>query len=84
MPTPPPNERPTAAQLAAQCGNDPWVCPRCGCRDWRVLDTRDVSNGNLARTRICRHCGKDGPRIYTEEKPYRVISPDDEKLKDCA
>lgn len=56
-------------------GGDPWICPKCGCRDWRVLDTRECSGGNVGRTRYCRHCGPGGPRIYTEEAPYKTTDP---------
>lgn len=84
--TPPPNKRPTMAELATQGnGQGPWACPTCGCRNWRVLDTREAANGNIGRTRHCRLCGPDGPRIYTEESPYRVVGGvDDEAIKDCA
>lgn len=49
-----------------------WMCPRCHCRDWRVIDTKEAASGHKTRVRVCRHCGKQGPRIYTEERPYRV------------
>jgi len=65
---------PTLAELAAQAAKAPdggWSCPKCGCRDWRVANTRESANGNLSRTRICRNCGENGPRIYTTEIPYR-------------
>lgn len=79
----PPNERPSARELAS--GGDLWICSVCGCRDWRVLDTREASGGNVGRTRYCRHCGPTGPRIYTEETPYRssvssVPDPDIEQF----
>lgn len=67
----PPKDRPSARDLAS--GGDPsWECPRCGCRDWRVLDTREAADGSVGRTRYCRYCGKLGPRLYTEERPYRA------------
>lgn len=82
---PPPRERPTMAELAAQSnGVAPWTCPVCGCRDWRTLDTKEAANGNITRTRYCRHCGKGGPRIYTEESPYRTNDSDSDAIKDCA
>lgn len=57
-----------------QVDRDRWLCPQCGCRDWGVLDTRESADGNLSRTRYCRNCGKDGPRMYTDELP-RKLSP---------
>lgn len=39
-------------------------CPRCGCRDLRVQNTRQ-SNGFIKRWRVCRHCDR---RIVTQEK----------------
>lgn len=70
MPAPPPNQRPTAAQLAAQ-SNGP-ECPQCGGNNWGTLDTRYNAAGNKARTLYCLHCGKNGPRKYTEEVQYKM------------
>ncbi len=39
------------------------VCPRCGCADLRVRNTR-YAVGRIVRYRQCRHCGK---RITTYE-----------------
>jgi len=33
------------------------ACPRCGCEDLRVLNTRH-SRGRIIRYRECRHCGR--------------------------
>lgn len=41
----PPKERPIGL-----------VCPKCGCADLRVLNTRQ-SLGQILRYRQCRHCG---------------------------
>ena len=41
------------------------ICPKCGCRDWRVMDSVALPNGNIRRYRVCRHCGK---RIRTIER----------------
>jgi hypothetical protein len=71
MPIPPPNERPTAQQLANQSMGGSG-CPVCGCNDWRTLDTRYNAAGNKARTLYCRHCGREGPRKYTEEVTYKM------------
>ena len=40
------------------------VCPRCGCADLRVVNTKQRAN-RVSRRRECRHCGK---RITTSEK----------------
>ena len=66
-----PHERPTAQELAGGSAAG-WTCRKCGCRDLRTLDTREQADGNIARTRYCRHCGPSGPRIYTTEAPYKV------------
>jgi len=42
------------------------VCPRCGCRHFRVVYTRPAYGGRVARRRECRHCGR---RITTIERP---------------
>lgn len=42
------------------------ACPRCGCRDLRVIYTRHQRGGRIRRRRECRHCGR---RITTDEKP---------------
>ena len=39
------------------------TCPRCGCADLRVLNTRH-SLGRIVRYRLCRHCGR---RVTTYE-----------------
>lgn len=51
------DNRPSLAQLAAQSNSDPWACPRCGCRDWRVANTYECkTDASIHRRRICRHC----------------------------
>lgn len=40
------------------------VCRQCGCRDFRVIYTRNDPSG-IIRRRECRHCGK---RVTTVEK----------------
>lgn len=51
---PPPENRPTFAQLRGDQG-DGWECPRCGCHDWRVV--RSLQFGEVRkRERVCRHC----------------------------
>jgi len=39
------------------------VCPRCGCADLRVLNTRHAM-GRIIRYRLCRHCER---RVVTYE-----------------
>jgi C4-type Zn-finger protein len=65
-----PAERKTAEELAAAAIADPGeaaggiACPRCECRDLRVVKTRR-SAGVVVRKRQCRHCGW---RVTTVEK----------------
>lgn len=45
-------KRLTMEQLAAIGGAaGPAGCPRCGCKDWRVISGEDGK-----RKRVCRHC----------------------------
>lgn len=53
----PSDQRPSLSQLAAQAESDPWACPRCGCRMWRVVNTYGCkTDRSIHRRRICRHC----------------------------
>lgn len=48
------------------------VCPRCGCADLRVLNTR-YTMGRIVRYRLCRHCGR---RVTTYEvTPAMLADP---------
>jgi DNA-directed RNA polymerase subunit RPC12/RpoP len=58
---PPPDERPSLREMAGQAGLE---CPRCGCRDFRVLRTIR-GDGFIDRVRCCRYCGS---RRVTAEK----------------
>ena len=85
MANPPPNERPTAAELQAMSsGKNPWACPRCGCAGpHRVVNSYEVG-GERKRRRFCRNCKQ---LIRTVEVPVpegfevRVV-PEDEELED--
>ena len=46
------------------------VCPKCGCADLRVLNTRYVM-GRIVRYRLCRHCGR---RVTTYEVTPAMLS----------
>lgn len=71
-----------AADAAGKSTDDPWACPRCGCRGpHRVESTYDTQEGR-ARRRICRQCGKG--LIKTVEIPkqdgFKIVKlPDDER-----
>ena len=74
--------RKSLSQMAAEAGGNidgdgqiRFKCPRCGCEDLRTMRTGENAAGNVVRTRYCRLCGRDGPRIYTHESPYRVSDP---------
>lgn len=41
-------------------------CPRCGCKDLRVVYTKRKPGGKIMRRRECRHCGR---RTTTWERP---------------
>ena len=40
-------------------------CPKCGCKDLRVVYRRAKPGGRVLRRRECRHCGR---RMSTYEK----------------
>jgi hypothetical protein len=56
--------RPTLSQMALAAGVDGWKCPRCGCEDWRVVDSRFTGDGRR-RTRVCRHCKQQIQTVET-------------------
>jgi hypothetical protein len=71
---PPPNERPTMQELAAQSGSDSGiVCPRCRNSAWRVWYTR-LGLGIIKRKRKCLTPGC-GHEIVTHEKPVGQQAP---------
>ena len=79
----PPGERPTARELAAR-GNMPWACPACGCRDWRVIDSR-WKGGDKVRERRCRHCHHPLPTSEVPCPPgFRVVVVPDGDEDDMA
>jgi hypothetical protein len=49
---------------ASQGGDGGLRCPKCGCRDFRVVETR-ASGDRINRRRACRHCGH---RVTTSER----------------
>jgi hypothetical protein len=64
-----------AAAIAAEAENgDPWACRACGCRDWRVRDSRLTGAGPRKRERVCRNCGEP---LTTMELP---VPPDHQIL----
>lgn len=61
--------RPTLAQYqreAQAAQGISWTCPRCGCKDWRVYDTRQTHDGGPRRLRCCRHCKTPMPNPTQE------------------
>jgi hypothetical protein len=52
--------RQLADEAAQSDGVDPWACPRCGCKDWRTVDSRLVG-GTRKRKRACRNCHQKLP-----------------------
>lgn len=41
------------------------ACPKCGCRDLRVFQTRKHAGGKVVRIRLCRYCQR---KIITTER----------------
>lgn len=57
FPDPPARKpRKTLAEMAAGDGDRGLICYQCGCRDFRVKETRK-QDGYILRVRACRHCG---------------------------
>ena len=48
------------------------VCPKCGCADMRVLNTRYVAD-RIVRYRQCRHCGRKATSY--EVLPAKLADP---------
>ncbi len=68
--------RPTLAELAQESQGDSLRCPRCGCRDWRVVDSRQGVDSLQVRKRACRHCNFLMPHSTKEvavPEGFRVI-----------
>jgi transcriptional regulator NrdR family protein len=58
-----------------------YVCPKCGIKQTRVIDTQTFSNGVVKRTRRCFHCGVT---FVTKETPTGIVSEsvrDDQTVK---
>lgn len=82
----PPDQRPSARQIAAQAsGGNPWECRVCGCKDWRVRDSRYNGDGPRKRERACRHCGEP---LTTQEIPvpegFKIKVVPEEEEEECA
>lgn len=52
---------------ANQASENGIACPKCGCRDLRVIRT-ERGNGVIVRRRECRHCRYRGGQLTTVEK----------------
>lgn len=77
-------DRPTARELAAQtqAAEGAWVCPRCGCMDWRVESSYMATN-RRQRRRVCRNCRQEILRTSEVVVPQgfkvRVVPKGDEE-----
>lgn len=50
-------KRKTLQELAAQSRANAWACPRCGCLDWRTINSYFApSDGTRHRRQRCRNC----------------------------
>ena len=63
----PPHARPTIAQMRTSNGEG-WECARCGCCDWRVVDSRQFGTIRK-RVRACRHCSHIIRTVETLDEP---------------
>lgn len=74
MNRPLPNDRPTPQELIAGNKGDPWACRSCGCKRWKVVDSRQYGIEPRKRERICGNCGEPLP---TQEVPvppgYKLV-----------
>ena len=50
----PSRRRPSLGELQSRTNG--WDCPRCGCRDWRVINSYLCADGTRHRRQFCRHC----------------------------
>ena len=58
----PPKEPLTLAEMAALArGSGGVECPKCACRDSRVVNTWRLADGTIRRDRRCRNCGEPLP-----------------------
>lgn len=79
-----PADRPTARELAAQteAAEGSWVCPRCGCMDWRV-ESSYMAIGRRQRRRVCRNCRQEILRtsevVVPEGFQVKVVRRDGEE-----
>lgn len=65
--------RQLADEAAEADGANPWACPRCGCTDWRVVDSRLIGT-TRRRQRACRNCHTAIPTLEVPvPKGYTVI-----------
>ena len=53
------------------------VCPRCGCADLPVLNTR-YQSGRIKRYRQCRHCGRRVTTYEVAPADLAATPPEDE------
>lgn len=67
----PPEERPTAAELA-NGKTAPGICPKCGCGHLEANSTRELPTGTIHRYRYCRN-PKCGARFLTSQPQERIV-----------
>ena len=69
-------KRPTLGELASK-SNDPWTCPKCGCRDWRTINSYLCKDGTRHRRKYCRNCYHIRTTYESFEKPSDDSDSDD-------
>ena len=63
---PEPKDRLSAAEIKARSlGKSANACPRCGCMDWRTVNSYVRADGTRRRQQYCRHCKKTRETIET-------------------
>jgi hypothetical protein len=72
----PPNERPSAEELAQ--GKTPnGTCPKCGCAHFEANGTRELPGGTITRYRYCRNPACKARFLYSQppERLVREVKP---------
>lgn len=83
----PPEERPTAQELADASRGGNWECPKCGCKHTEVRKTWYLKDGTRRRSRVCRNCGQAATITSEVEVPKGfklVVVEKDEEERACA
>jgi hypothetical protein len=79
----PPEDRPSASELANGKSTPNGTCPKCGCAHFEANGTRELPGGTITRYRYCRNPACEARFFYRQppEQLVREVKPhrDDEK-----